>query len=73
MEYPYEVIVLFFDPDKNRFINEGGYVVHNVLEYITPNDLYLFRRLKRHMIVRHRSESGILCELFYPDMDDEED
>lgn len=60
-------IGLFYDEERNVFEDEGGYVVGNVLDFVTPNDLYLFRIYKRYMIFRHRSIRMAYVELFWPE------
>lgn len=63
-------IGIFYDVERNLFIDEDGFPIINVFELITPNDLYLFKLGGTYMVVNHRSLPGVLCELFYPADDD---
>lgn len=62
-----EVIGLFYDADKNVFVDEDGYVVWSIFSLITPNDLFLFHAHKEYLMVNHRSDPNTLIEIFYPD------
>lgn len=62
---------LFYVPEWNVFMDEAGFIVWSIFEYITPNDLLLFKRNKEYMLVPHASVSGVLVELFYEDTDDD--
>lgn len=42
-----DIIYLFYDSEYNVFIDEDALIVPNMLEYVTANDLFLFRRGKR--------------------------
>jgi hypothetical protein len=65
-----DAIGLFYDIDKNVFIDEDGFVISGILELITPNDIFLFKHLKEYMVVNHRTLPGVVCELYYPEDDD---
>lgn len=66
-EHEVEPIGLFYNREDNVFIDDDfGNEVTNIFEFITPNDLYLFHLHKQYMIVRHRSQPGVICELYYP-------
>lgn len=66
-----EVIGLFYDKEANKFIDEGGFIVWNIFDYVTPTDLLMFRQDKEYMLVpRHGSGGKVLVELFYPEEDD---
>ena len=60
---------LFYDADRNVFIDEDGFIIWSIFEIITPNDLFLFKRNQEYMLVRHRSIPELLVELYYPDDD----
>ena len=60
---------LFYDADRNVFIDEDGFIIWSIFEVITPNDLFLFKRNQEYMLVRHRSIPELLVELYYPDDD----
>jgi hypothetical protein len=60
-------IGLFYDVEKNIFLDEDGQVVKNIFELITPNDLYLFRHLeKEYVVFRHRFLKNVVCEIYMP-------
>ena len=62
-------IGLFYDIDRNVFIDEDGFIIWSIFEIISPNDLFLFKRNQEYMLVRHRSIPELLVELYYPDDD----
>lgn len=65
-----DAIGFFYDLESNVFTDEDGYIVWNLFEYITPNDLFLFRKLQSYLVVPHREASDLVCELFWPGEDD---
>lgn len=62
-------IGLFYNEDTKRFIDEDGYVVWNIFELITPNDLLLFRESQDYFVTRHRALKGVFIELYWPEYD----
>ena len=68
-----DVICLFYDREKNKFLDEDGFIVWDIYRYITPTDVYLFKSKKECMFVTHRSLRNTLCELYYPMHDDHHD
>lgn len=62
-------IGLFYDADRNVFIDEDGFIIWSIFEIISPNDLFLFKQNREYMLVRHRSIPELLVELYYPDDD----
>lgn len=62
-----ESILLFYDIDTNRFVDEDGFIVWSIFDIVTPNDLFLFKREKDYMLIHHRSIPGVLVEIYYPD------
>ena len=64
-----DVISLFYDAENNVFFDEDWLIIWSIFEVITPNDLFLFKRNKEYMLVRHRSIPELLVELYYPDDD----
>lgn len=57
---------LFYNKEKNLFEDEGGFIVWDIFNWITPNDLYLFKHYKEDMLVQHQFIKGLYCELYYP-------
>lgn len=64
-----DAMAFFYDVVNNVFLDEDGFIVWNMLEFVTPNDLYLFRHHEQYMVFQHRSLPGIMCELYYPEED----
>jgi hypothetical protein len=62
-----DAIGLFYDADRNLFIDVDGFIVYNIFEIITPNDFMLFMLGKADLIVWHRTLPGVACELYYPE------
>ena len=55
---------LEYNPEERTFHHEGFRVV-DIFQYITPNDLFLFRHdPEEHCLFQHRYEPDLLCELF---------
>lgn len=46
------------------FIDEDGSIVYNILEFVHPNSIFMFKRDKEYTLCTHRN---IGIELFYPD------
>ena len=60
----YHGILYFdFDPGENVFYDKDGLMVDSILEFITPNDLYLFRQDPGCCIFECRYDRMILIEL----------
>ena len=66
-----KAIGLFYDRERNVFVDEGGFIIWRLFELITPNDLYLFRLRQEHMVVNCKSIPGAVVELYWPEEDDE--
>lgn len=64
-----DTIGFFYDVVNNNFLDEDGFIVWNMLEFVTPSDLYLFRHHQEYMAFRHRYIPGTICELYYPEED----
>lgn len=62
-----ELLLIVYYPDTNEFYDSCGFPIINIFEFITPNDLYLFRHGHQYMFP-HRKHKGILCEF---DMEEE--
>lgn len=52
-----------YDKERNRFYDIYGNRVHNILEFVTPNDLILFRNDPGYNIFPLRDVDEWLCEL----------
>ena len=58
---------LFYVTDWNIFIDDVGIPVVSIFKFITPNDLFLFKRNKQYMCVPDQSSTFKDVELFYQD------
>lgn len=67
-----ELVQLYYYPNDNLFVSDGGFAVFNIFTLITPNDLYLFTHNKEYMLVQSRSDRHLGVELFWPDDDEME-
>jgi hypothetical protein len=61
-----ETVYLMYWPSINRFVDEFGCVVHDIYQYITPNQLYLFMHNENSMVLNDVTNSFIVV-LSYPD------
>jgi hypothetical protein len=52
---------LFYLLEDNVFVNEFGIVVFNIFDYITPNELMLFKATKEYTQIPSRN--GFMIEL----------
>ena len=50
-------------------MDEDGALVWDILELITPSDLFLFRKYRSYMLVDHRSRREVFVELYWPEDD----
>lgn len=57
----YDIFYITYYPDTNEFYDSCGFVITNIFEFITPNDLYLFRHGVQYTF-QHRLIKGVLCE-----------
>jgi hypothetical protein len=62
--------LLFYDDVRNVMIDCGGFIVWNIFDYISPNDLYLFKTHKEDMVVVNNS--GQRIELIWPEHEGDE-
>lgn len=59
-----DVLFLIYYPEENIFYDECGMRVTNILEMLTPNDLFMFKRFPRdYYIFTDRSNKNITCYL----------
>ena len=63
----YDVFGLFYYENENVFKDDDGFIVWDIFNYITPNDLYLFRKTHETMFVNHKTIPNMIGELYYPD------
>lgn len=66
--YVYEdVCGVFYDIDNNWFVDEDGFVIYNIFELVSPNDVYLFKDKKDYMLVPCVYDPTYGVEIFFPD------
>lgn len=56
---------LYYSVYENIFYQEGGWVVCDILMYITPYELLLFKERKENMLIQD-PRHNFLIGLFYP-------
>jgi hypothetical protein len=61
---------LYYDEVNNIMLDEGGFPVFNIFDYIEPYILYLFKQGREYMLTP--SKIGPWVELIWPEHDDEE-
>lgn len=72
--YRENLMSLFFDIEKNHFLDEDGFRVPNIFEIIRPSDLEIFRHDTKWMLVPHVSDKNTAVELIWPEIyEDSED
>ena len=64
------VVTLYYDTEHNLMMDEDGFLVYNIYDYITPSMLFLFLKKKETMIFEISSRCFV--ELVYPEEDEEE-
>jgi len=63
---------LEFDRYTNIFYDQCGMQIPNIYEYITPNDLFLYKKNKNSCYFIHRNNPNIVCKIFEGDLYDQE-
>ena len=61
---------LWYDPKINRFVDEGGYILHDLHQYFNLWQLDEWKKTRGYALLEDRN--GDFWELFYPDNDLEE-
>jgi hypothetical protein len=64
----FDVINLFYDPERNAIFDDCGFMVFDIYKLITPNRLFLFKKQKQHMSTW--DEHGDLIVLYYGEGED---
>ena len=62
----YDIIVFYYDPERNVMIDECGFTVFDIFDYIKPSVLFLFKKNKQYMTTWTRW--GDMVELIYPEI-----
>ena len=65
------VVTLYYDIDAKTFMDEDGFFVTSIYDYITPNMFNLFLMLKEYMLIEVTLNNFV--ELMYPEDDEEEE
>lgn len=58
------IFYIFWSETENCFYDEDGFRIINILDYITPNDLFLFRQDHGCCLFPHRQNKDLFCEIF---------
>ena len=62
--YPHEeMLYILWDETTNTFWDTCGKRLTNIFDYITPNDMFLFRNDPGSCSFPHRGDYRILCEI----------
>jgi hypothetical protein len=64
-----DAVGLFYDAERNCFVDEDGFVIWSIFEIISPNDLYLFKEKREYFLIPHRNFPELMVELYYPEDD----
>lgn len=59
-----DICTLYYDVKNNYMIDDSGSIVYNIYKYITPKQLFLFKKNQEDTIIL--SGSNIPTELIYP-------
>lgn len=62
-----EVFAIFYDADNNYFVDEDGYIIYDIFNIITSNDVFLFKQHKEYRLVPYVLDKSIGVEIFFPD------
>lgn len=65
-----EFMTLYYMKDDNMFMDGEGFIIYDLFEIITPNDLYMFRKDREDMIVKHATIKGYWVEILWPEEND---
>ncbi|HZJ76714.1 MAG TPA: hypothetical protein VFC70_03290 [Oscillospiraceae bacterium] len=60
------VMYLYYDYEKNYFLDEMGFVVYDIFRYITPNELMVFKYYNED--IRIERSNGDIIELIASDL-----
>lgn len=59
-----EVLYLEYDSVENSFYDDGGFHIDNILDFLKPSDLFLFRNDYDYNVFTHRSNKDIVCVIW---------
>lgn len=65
------VMSLWYYEEINKFVDDDGFIVWNIYDYITPGMLRLFLEEKIYMCFER--SPGYFVEMFYPEGDIDSD
>lgn len=63
---PQVLRTFYYYPEYNIFRDETDQVVFNIYDFVTPNDIYLFKFLKRNRFVLPSRQFDCIVRLLYP-------
>lgn len=62
---------MYYDDKNNVMIDADGFPIFNIFDYITPNELFMFKRNKETTMVLSTSGEAFI-ELVYPEHEGED-
>lgn len=54
---------IFYYEHYNLFLDEDAYIIYDIYNVITPNDVFLFKRNKKNMIVPQMRNKSVGIEI----------
>ena len=57
------VFYLYYYEDENLFTDDGGHVVYDIYNLITPQDLYMFRNDEKYTCFALKGYRDAICEI----------
>jgi hypothetical protein len=57
------ILYIFYDTEKNIFYEDFYNEIYNIFDFLTTNDIFLFRRDPGNCVFPHRYDRKILCEI----------
>lgn len=58
-----DALALFYYEEDNYFVDEYGNVIYNIFSYISPSQLFLFKKGRTYMCVA--TPNGEIIELYH--------
>lgn len=67
-DFEYETVTIFFLEDENYFVDENGFVLFDIFQILTPNQVYLFKKNKQPIYVCDEDSRLIYHFVYEPAM-----
>lgn len=62
-----QFVTLFYVEELNRFVDGLGNIVHDIFNFITPNQFMLFRKYKEMCQIKNAHNSSIVVLIYVKD------